>query len=134
MIHNSFLLQIRRLEKNWPNSFSAERIKIIWEAVKDLEESWFQKLVTDMIANSRSAPLPVEFIDSAAAYKKKHMISCFPISSDQIHPANNSIFSPEEISEFFKVMRARLDKRVTSAECDVYCEMVSNLVHERSRA
>lgn len=47
-------------------AFSSGRVEIIWDAVKDLNDDWFNKQVKKFLSMSKNSPLPEDFIDAAA--------------------------------------------------------------------
>src|ERR1700758_3924559 len=99
MTKPEFEVQMNRLTQNWPNNFNAERTKLIWTAVHQHSIFWFEKLVTDMIANNRQAPLPTEFIEASS--KRDRTVYIGSNFNNQPHPRDRSVFSIDEITEIF---------------------------------
>lgn len=131
MNETDFNSQIDRLKGSWPSSFPAEKVKLIWTAVYQLPIKWFTKLVTDMIANNRMAPLPAEFILAANQKTKQEYFGSIPTRLDQIHPSENSMFSKQDILEMFTMMRKRLAGEITFKELDQYAKMIENAVKDK---
>jgi hypothetical protein len=69
MTHYEFQSQMVRLVNQWKHAFSEERTRLIFEAVSDMDLSWFTKLCNHMIGDMRYAPLVKDFRE--AAYKQR---------------------------------------------------------------
>jgi hypothetical protein len=126
-----FAEEIDRLKGIWPTAFPDEKIKLIWLKVSDLPEHFIKKTSEHFISHNKTAPLPVDFIELARIYRNSNYSqSGFPGRSE-IHPSSNSIFSKEDISEMFSMMKKRLKKEITYEELDQYGKMIQQAVGGR---
>jgi hypothetical protein len=131
MTREEFNSQAERLKATWPTSFPDEKIKLIWTATYQLEISWFRKLVTDMIANNRQAPLPAEFITAANQRHKREYFDGIPTNAEKIHPSKNSIFSKEDIAEIFGMIKKRMTGEISFKELEEYGKMIELAVKNK---
>lgn len=126
-----FSKQIARLVSTFgPRLYPDERVTTIWKAVNDLTDEWFEKTVTDFIANNRFGPLPAEFMTAADDERKNGFAKRFPLYGE-INPHEESIFSRDEIHEFFTALRAIQAKRLTPGQADEYAAMVQKLIWQK---
>lgn len=130
MTKEEFTAQAARLKSTWPTSFPDEKLKLIWTATYQLEIKWFERLVTDLIANNRQAPLPIEFVN-AANIKRRQDVLRFPYRNE-IRPHESSIFSKEETSEIFSMIRKRLSGQITYQELEQYEKMIKGTVENQN--
>lgn len=61
---NFFDVEMGRLKNQWPNAYSAERIKILFNAFRNVANFDFRDAVTDCIANCKGAPLLKELTEA----------------------------------------------------------------------
>lgn len=59
---NHFRYQMNRLAETFgANHYKSERVRMIWQAIKDLSDHWLEKTVDSFIGYQRHAPLLEEF-------------------------------------------------------------------------
>lgn len=130
MSFDYFFTQMTRLTKVFgEKSYASERTDIIWNGVRDLSDSWFQKTVTALIASSKYPPLPADILELARIEKNQKYTTGLPTHESQIHPSENSMFSKSDIAEMFSMMKKRLNGEISYAELDAYGKMISNAVN-----
>lgn len=95
-----------------------------------MSDEWFEKIVSDFITNNRVAPLPVDFLKVADEERKKYHVTRMP-TEDEIHPSENSVFTKDEIAEFFSVAKAVVRNGVPREQVDQYATMVKRMLVER---
>lgn len=77
---NFFDLEMKRLANQWPNAYSPERIKIFFNAFRDVSNFDFRDAVTHCLATCKGAPLLKELTEA-------------------IHVARNNYFQQKRITE-----------------------------------
>lgn len=126
-----FSLQIQRLKNAFgEKSYVDEKTQLIWQVVKDLSEEWFSKSISNLIANSRHAPLPVDIMELARI--EKNMPIRFP-TAKEITPIEGSVFSKEEISEIFSMMQKRIKKQISAQELGAYGQMIQSVIDHKPK-
>lgn len=74
MTPTEFGQQIERLTRAFGQGFyNKERTDLIWRVVGELEAKWLSKIVDQMIASFRQAPLPNDFREVAQREKSKRL-------------------------------------------------------------
>jgi hypothetical protein len=67
-----FKNQINRLAETFgANVYKPERIKMIWNDVKDLSPEWFARVVDELIGSSRQPPLVPEFREAVSRERER---------------------------------------------------------------
>lgn len=70
MIPKEYNEQVDRLKRTFGEKhFPADRYNLIWVATKEFPVEWFSRLVDQMIAGMRQAPMPADFIEAAREQK-----------------------------------------------------------------
>lgn len=123
---NAFDFEMARLKNQWPTSYSAERIKIFYNAFRNVSNYDFRDAVTDCIANCKGAPLLKELTESInkiiTIRKERERIQSFNPLRDLLNAENyvgDSVFMLKcnearfkldtkqiTIKEFHKIMDA----------------------------
>jgi hypothetical protein len=128
-----FTQQVTRLRSTFGQKFYPdERVQTIWKSLSDMTDGWFEKLVTDFISNSRNAPLPSEFMVASEIERKKNYATHFP-TRDEIETYPDSVFSKDEIVEFFQVMKALASGKMTRKEGAEYSKIIYRMLHQRKK-
>lgn len=122
MTKDEFQLQIDRLRSTWPSSYPEEKVTLIWRTVRDMPEFWFENLVSKLIAHSRAAPLPVDFIEAFEVHRKKNRNFS---SSIDAGPKNVSIFSDEERKQLFEICRKAASGAISKQESKKHADLVA---------
>lgn len=73
MTREHFMKHLTRLRESFGGlkDFSDHKAALIWQAVKDGPEHWFEACVNDFIGNRRQAPLLKDFIADLEDFKKR---------------------------------------------------------------
>lgn len=106
--------------------FPEERVKMIWSFSKDMESKNFKNVIDTIIAEwpINRPPVPADFMKQVEEEKKRFWN--VPISewkNDFVERPQDSIFSKEDIAEFFNVIRAIISGKVSKADQKKYVEM-----------
>lgn len=123
-----FDVEMNRLKNQWPNAYSPERIKIFFNALRDVSNYDFREAVTHCLATCRSAPLLGELTEAI------HVARTNYIQQKRAEEASMSgIFSgiPETgwaDKEFkdkcMQLLNDKLDKKITLEEFYQGCDLL----------
>lgn len=131
MTREEFQVQIARLQNTWPHpsNWSDEKLKLIWAAVHGKSVLWLEKVVTSMIASNKSAPTPAQFIEAERASSRRDL----PFVAQAAFQKTDfvSVFTDEERGEFWKVLRAVMDNKISKDEAVQYSKMVYEILLEK---
>lgn len=85
--------------------YSDERVNLIFQQVRHLPASWWQKTVDKFLLEARQAPLMQEIAAEMAFERERSQTSK---RNEQLEPEEGAItFSPEEQAELLKAIRLR---------------------------
>lgn len=132
MTESFFRTQLKRLadvfgEKNYP----VQRVEQLWNIVKEESERPFEKFIDKCLTDYKFAPIGPEFREfvnereDARAMARKSVD--FSLRED---PRKNSIFTPEEISQHFKVMISADTGKITKDEAKMYADCLRSAIAE----
>lgn len=128
MTRDEFNPQMDRLKSTWPNSWPDEKVKLIWITVNIQEVKWFINLVNKLIANSRQAPLPADFIEAASIQDRK----IYANGSDKFMTgAEESKLSAEESKEFFTHLKDVARGKYSKTQVKSIQEYMETVLHSR---
>lgn len=111
MTYPEFEIQMKRVFSEFDQKFyGPEKMKLIWNAVQVLPSRQFEKVVSELIANFRQAPLPKDFRD--AAFPEIHKRTPDAEKTKQLL-ADQTTWADIQ-SELSPEIRAQLDKLKTT--------------------
>lgn len=72
MTPQDFQTQMSRLTETFGKTpYGTERVKLLWNEVKDFDARWFERLVSRFIGDCRQAPLLSEFREAASRERER---------------------------------------------------------------
>lgn len=122
MDYKNFSFNIQSVIDVWPQSFNEGRIKVIWKIVQFENDHWFKKVCNDFVIHNKTAPLPHDFQEAVRI--KNRSAQAFKLSPNEVHPAENSVFSSDEIREMMLMTKKRLAGELTYEELEAYKQVV----------
>jgi hypothetical protein len=114
-------------------AFTAPRIDMIWNRIKDLDDKFINSVTDTFLASNKFAPLPAEFfelarIERASPYRDFDL----PKTAKEVHPIENSIFSKEDIAEMCNMIRKKIRGEISFKELEDYGKMIENIVKQKA--
>ena len=95
--------QIARLEKEWPNLFGEEKLKILWAKYKDARLDWFSSVVTYILCYWRKRPIPADFAEA-----DRMMMKDAAIKREREWAEEKQVFA-QEAHDFVEGLDSQLD-------------------------
>lgn len=124
MTFQEFQPGMQRLTKTWERVYSEERVRIIFEAVRDLNSSWWSKTVDGFIGYSRQAPLMPEIMERVSEERERlREIQKRQESADSKH-AMQSLYSNEDIKSICKQIRERIEGRMGDQDFGSFSKLI----------
>lgn len=72
MTQNDFQVQMNRLTETFGKAaYGTERLKLIWLELRDFDVSWFERVVSRFIGDSRQAPMLTDFRELASRERER---------------------------------------------------------------
>lgn len=71
MTEKQFAVQMQRLEKQFPNTYSQARAELIWREVGELDAGWWTRTVDELIGSCRFPPLMPEIREHIAREQRR---------------------------------------------------------------
>ncbi len=104
------------------------REELIWHIVGNFNSTWFERLV-DLWIGANTKPLLVNEIRDAAMKENSRSFNeasktMFPKDSE-IDPREDSIFTKDDISMMFGMLRKKMDGRVSDSEWSGFTDWVT---------
>jgi hypothetical protein len=124
---NFFEDQIKRLKLQWPNSYSPERLKVFFNALRDVSNYDFRDAVTYCLANQRSAPMLSELTEAIAKAKSIYFEQkrIDELKKDSfLNIENNGGADPEFVAKCKELITAFWDKKITKKQFDEGCDLL----------
>lgn len=128
--------EIKRLLSQWPHSYGAERLALIWITFKDVSNFDFRDAITDCLCTCRSAPL-IDDLSKSVQKAKNHYFERERIkSADSIGyleglSQENKMCDPEFVLRCLKHLNdfheEKIIKEVFSAGCDVLDQIADQI-------
>src|SRR5687767_5961893 len=131
MDHNAFKVQIERLSKEFGGKgFSTEKVSLIWEEVKNLQERDLIDIVSGFIADSTYAPKRKDFRDAIIRMRLNNYESQKKVRANEgkkLTPENHKMgmrilsgvmggeFTKEQIEEWVRSTKAQ---QLSCKHCD----------------
>jgi hypothetical protein len=130
MDRSQFELQMQRLKDQWPAAYSAERLKLLWMAFKDVGGMDFQEAVDELLMTQRGAPL-LEEISKAVQLAKNRYFERLRAKDASIlgmmHEAAevNTTADPAFVEDCLNLLDQLLSKKTTYNEFIQGCELLT---------
>lgn len=121
--------QINRLKSQWPNAYSTERQKILFNAFKDVANFDFRDAVTFCLGTSKSAPLVLD-LEKAVMIARNNYFSQKKAEEASVMGAleyaaeNNTSADPEFVDRCLKLLDDLYNKRITKKQFDEGCDLI----------
>jgi hypothetical protein len=71
MTSEFFAKQTDRLRGLWPHAYPAERVTMLFNAIKSMPDFWMEQTTNSFIANARRPPLLQEFLEKIGEYEDR---------------------------------------------------------------
>ena len=126
---NFFDQEMARLKNQWPAAYSAERIKIFYNAFRDVSNFDFRDAVTNCIATCKGAPLLSELTDAIIRAKnnylhQKRMEESKTMGALDFAYENNTTADPEFVDRCMKLLDDLHNKRITKEQFNQGCDLL----------
>lgn len=120
-----FNQQIDKLRGLYPQSYNPEKIKVIWEIVKDLQPSSLEKIVRNFLINTRTAPMPVDFKEQTEIERRSQRLS-LPMPSSF---TDSKVFDEQERKEIFNIMKQTAMGRISAEDASKFAESIGEALN-----
>lgn len=130
MERSEFEIQMGRLKSQWPTSYSEERMKLLWQAFKDVGGSDFKEAIDDLLMTQRGAPL-LEEISKAVQLAKNRYFERLRAKDASIlgmmHQAAevNTTADPAFVADCLNLLDQLLTKKITLKEFEMGCDLLT---------
>lgn len=127
---DQFQHQVVRLQDVYgEKTYGKERVKLIWETVRNLDLRFFESVVSHIIKTSRTPPLIPE-ITEAIIQVRRHQSEVQKKAgfAKQVEPLSDSAFSPDDVKMMFRVVKGKLEGKVSAEEWQGFHEWVLTVV------
>lgn len=124
-----FDFEIARLKNQWPNAYSPERIKIFYNAFRDVANFDFRDAVTHCLATCKGAPLLPELTDAIIKAKNNYLYQK-RVEEEKARGAldwayeNNTSADPEFVDKCMKLLDDLYTKKITKKQFDEGCDLL----------
>lgn len=124
-----FETEMKRLKSQWPNSYSDERMKIFFNAFRDVSNSDFREAVTHCLATYKSAPLLRELTEGVISAKnnylqKKRIEEATAKNILSYAYEKNTTADREFVDNCMKLFDDLYTKKITKAQFDEGCNLL----------
>ena len=117
MTYQEFKIQMDRMIQTFGKpSYNEERMKLIWQEVKDFEVSWFDLLCSKLIGENKFAPLIPEFRDACIDERERIHNSEKQKNARTAKEFMHRVFSDEDQSVLFKSLNNRITGKMNDTD------------------
>ena len=132
MTLEKFNEQMARLSETFPRTYSPERMKLIWAAVKHQPDGIFERVTTRLLQTRRVAPLLNEFNEALEEIVNEDKQRAREYAGNQgileqlqqAQALNRGSADPELVKACLKHLRSFLDRKMSKKEFDEGCHML----------
>jgi hypothetical protein len=134
MQKQTFSAQLDRLKSMWPNSFGAERVNLIFNAVKSMPDFWMEQTCNQFIADWRGAPVLKDFIQKINEQETRDaqnrvssgggFVSGLGFLGELEYASKRTSASKEFVGECLKLLRDRLNNKISQAQFLQGCDLL----------
>jgi len=135
----AFEVALKRLDSQWPRSYSDERQKLIYEAFKDVSDSVFKDAITECLMTCRGAPLMPELEkaveiargrEKEAALNRNYGGSAYSVLQKA---SKHTSAHPETVKACMDALKYKLDKNPGEKEWSKICDYLDRIALENSK-
>jgi len=124
-----FDFEMARLKNQWPTAYSAERIKIFYNAFRDVANFDFRDAVTHCLATCKGAPLLKELTEAIHVarnnyFTQKRIDEATAKGALDYAYENNTTADPEFVDKCMKLLDDLYTKKITKKEFDQGCDLL----------
>ena len=134
MTVEKFELEMNRLKKQWPSTYSAERLGLLFKAYRSTPDSIFERAVTKLLLTQRAAPLIEAFEKAIREAHNEHAEEIRQFHARQPHTPfeqleaaagmNSGSADPTFVKDCLEVLRSFMTGKITKAEFDATCRLL----------
>lgn len=132
MTQEFFATQLKRLTDVYGDkAYPAERIKLIFAAIRNEPDHWLEKFVNHAIGNMKTAPMLKDFTDDAADSKRREANSRFndtqgdgSIAAIIGRAAAQTKANPEFVKACIKLLAEKDMGKITAAQFEEGCDLL----------
>jgi hypothetical protein len=125
-----FESQMQRLRNQWGNSYSDERVRLLWMAFKDVNYNDFQDAISELLMTQRGAPL-LEEISKAVQlsknryYERMRAKEASILGMMQQAAEVNTTADPAFVADCLNLLDQLLAKKITYKEFEQGCDLLT---------
>lgn len=129
-----FQTQITRLAGTYGKQhYGPDRVFIIWQEIKDFSDGWFEKVVSEIIATQRVAPL-VDYFRNEASWERDRTCAVDKLKHKQeAEEFFKSSYSDDERSWMIKTILKRMGGGVSDSEWAKFNKIITQVAENSSR-
>lgn len=125
-----FDVQMLRLKDQWPSSYSDERMKLMWQAFKDVGYQDFKEAVDDLLMTQRGAPLLDEISKAVQQAKNRYFErlrakDASILGMMQQAQEVNTTADPAFVADCVNLLEQYYTKKITYKEFEQGCDLLT---------
>jgi hypothetical protein len=126
---NFYEQQMNRLKEQWPNAYSKERMKVIFNAFRDVPNFDFRDAITHCLGNSKGSPLLPELIEAvnktrSIRLQKERIDEEAAFGALDYAAKNNTTADREFVNQCLKLYDDLITKKITKKQFDEGCDLL----------
>lgn len=128
MNQTRFLKEFQKLIAIYPQSFNSNKLEIIFDLVRDMDDHWIEKTVRHFVIHTNRPPMPADFHDLAVIERTANRKVPKEFLPDF---SNKSVFSDSEVKELFSIIKRCSSGEITRKDALQYAQSVASALEAK---